>query len=225
VRILIIEDDRRIAEPLADDLRRQQHVIDVADHGVRGWELARSGVYDVVLLDIMLPGMDGIEIARRLRAERCSSLILMLTARDSLDDKVRSLDSGADDYVVKPFALSEVSARVRALGRRGYAERDAVITRGILRLDTAAQQIFVETQPIALTPTEFAILEVLLRHPRQTFSKTALLAKVTPFSATAGEDSIKVHITNLRRKIRDAGGSYDPIATMYGYGYRLAAFE
>jgi|ERR1700693_150771 len=222
MRVLIVEDDARIARPVADDLRRQHHVVDVAGDGLRGLEFARSGVYDVILLDIMLPGADGVEIARRLRAEGSESLILMLTARAGLDEKVAALDAGADDYLVKPFALEELSARIRALSRRGFASRKPVLEHGRLRLDTTAKRAFFGDVPLSLTPTEYALVELLLRNPRQVFSKTRLLEKVASFHASSAEDSVKAHITNLRRKLRKAGANADVIATAYGYGYQLA---
>lgn len=221
MRILIVEDDIRISEPTADDLRRQGHVVDLAADGDAGLTFARTGVYDVILLDIMLPSIDGIEVARLLRAERSTALILMLTARDSLGDKVTSLDVGADDYVVKPVALEELSARIRALGRRGFESRATVLEHGTLRLEPGARRAFVVETPLALTPAEYAMLENFLRYPRQTFSKTSLLDKISGFDRAAGEESIKTHVTNLRRKIREAGGATDVISTVYGYGYRL----
>src|ERR1700693_3874907 len=205
MRVLIVEDDARIARPVADDLRRQHHVVDVAGDGLRGLEFARSGVYDVILLDIMLPGDDGVEIARRLRAE-----------------EVASRDAGADDNLVKPFALEELSARIRALSRRGFASRKPVLEHGRLRLDTTAKRAFFGDVPLSLTPTEYALVELLLRNPRQVFSKTRLLEKVASFHASSAEDSVKAHITNLRRKLRKAGANADVIATAYGYGYQLA---
>ncbi len=223
MRILIVEDDVRIAEPIADDLRRQGHVVDVAADGQIGLSFGLSGVYDVILLDIMLPEIDGIEVARRLRAERSPALILMLTARDSLGDKVTSLDAGADDYVVKPVALEELSARIRALGRRGFESRGPILEHGTLRIEPDVRRAFVSATPLALTPAEYALLEVFLRYPRQTFSKASLLDKVSGFERAAGEESIKTHVTNLRRKIREAGGTADVIETVYGYGYRLGA--
>ncbi|GAC1309286.1 MAG: response regulator transcription factor [Vulcanimicrobiaceae bacterium] len=223
MRILIVEDDVRISEPVADDLRRQGHVVDVAADGPAGLAFARSGVYELVLLDIMLPQIDGVEVARRLRAERSPSLILMLTARDSLGDKVTSLDAGADDYVVKPVALEELSARIRALGRRGFEARGTVLEHGKLRIESDARRAFVGDTPLPLTPAEYALLENFLRYPRQTFSKLSLLDRISGFERVAGEESIKTHVTNLRRKIREAGGTADAIATVYGYGYRLGA--
>jgi len=223
VRILIVEDDVRIAEPIAADLRRQGHVVDVAADGRSGLQFARTGVYDLLLLDIMLPEIDGIEMARQLRAERSPSLILMLTARDTLGDKVTSLDVGADDYVVKPVALEELSARIRALGRRGFEARETILAHGELRLDPEARRAFVGQMVLALTPAEYALLEAFLRNPRQTLSKTSLLDKISGFDRAAGDESIKTHVTNLRRKIRESGGAPEAIETVYGYGYRLGA--
>ncbi len=223
MRILIVEDDRDISQPLAGDLRRQRHVVDVAEDGPAGLAYGESSVYDVVLLDVMLPGMDGLEICRRLRCAKIDSMILMLTARDTVEDKVRALDAGADDYLVKPFDLSELSARVRALGRRAAEDRDPVIEQAGLRLDPRKRSVTFAGQAVALTPTEFAILETLMRNPSQIFTRSMLLDKVASFDSNTADSAIKTHITNIRRKVRAAGARRDVVANVYGAGYRLAA--
>lgn len=225
MRILIVEDDAGIAEPLAADLRRQQHVVDVAADGRTGLEYGRTSVYDVIVLDIMLPGIDGFEICRRLRAEKIETMILMLTARDTVDDKVLALDAGADDYLVKPFDLSELSARIRALGRRASEERDPAIEHGRLHLDPRSRSVTFGETAVSLTPTEFSILEALMRNPSQVFTRAMLLDKVASFDSNTGDSAIKTHITNIRRKVRNAGATLDPVVNVYGAGYRLAAAE
>jgi DNA-binding response OmpR family regulator len=222
MRILIVEDDPRIHQSLADDLRRQHHAVDIAEDGLSGLDFARSDVHDVILLDILLPGLDGLELCRRLRAEKSQALILMITARDDVGDKVNALDTGADDYLVKPFDLAEVSARIRALSRRQRVLQEPVLEHGEVRLDPSRSSVSCNGAPVPLTGAEFAILETLLRSPLQVFSRGMLRNKVAGFSDPSEHDSIKTHITNIRRKFRIAGARYDPIENVYGVGYRLA---
>jgi DNA-binding response OmpR family regulator len=221
MRILIVEDDDRIAAPVADDLRRQHHAVDIAEDGDLGLAFARSGVYDVILLDVLLPGKSGVEICRTLRGERSTAMIIMVTARDATADVVDGLDAGADDYLVKPFDLDELSARLRALGRRSKPVRDAILQRGEIALDPAARMARYRERQLGLTPTEFVILETLMRHPLQVFSRGMLLEKVASLERQTGDEAIKSHVANLRRKLRSAGCPYDPIETVYGNGYRL----
>ncbi len=221
MRILIVEDDDRISAPVADDLRRQHHAVDVANDGELGLEYARSGVYDVVLLDVLLPGQSGIDICKTLRSERSTALILMATARDATSDVVAGLDAGADDYLVKPYDLEELSARLRALGRRSVPVRETVLRAGKIALDPATRIARYDEKPLGLTPTEFVLLETLLRHPLQVFSRGMLLEKVASLERQTGDEAIKSHVVNLRRKIRAAGCHHDPIETVYGNGYRL----
>jgi DNA-binding response OmpR family regulator len=222
MRVLIVEDDARIAAPVADDLRRQHHAVDVASDGDTGLAYARSGVHDVILLDVLLPGASGLEICRVLRAERSKAMILMLTARDATSDVVAGLDAGADDYLVKPFDLEELSARLRALGRRTTPVRDVALRSGSIVLDPISHLAKYEDKTLPLTPTEFVLLETMLRHPLQVFSRGMLLEKVATLERQTGDESIKSHVANLRRKLRRAGCAYDPIDTVYGNGYRLS---
>ena len=222
MRILIVEDDARITDPVADDLRGQNHVVDIADDGRAALDYALTGVYDLILLDCMLPGLDGLDICRRLRAERSESMVLMVTARDTVEDKVVALDAGADDYIVKPFDITELSARVRAVSRRRGEPRNATLRHGALTLDQHAVRASYGDEPIVLTRTEFAILETLMRFKSQIFSRAMLQEKVFDFENESGSGSIRTHITNLRKKIRAAGCHKDPIESVYGTGYRLA---
>ncbi len=222
VRILIVEDDDRIAAPVADDLRRQRHTVDIARDGSSGLAYARTGVYDVILLDVMLTGASGLDVCRQLRREKSDAMILMLTARDTTEDKVVGLDAGADDYLIKPFDLVELAARLRALGRRQFPARETVIRTGALSLDPTERRVRSNDLAVPLTPTEFALLETLMRHPLRVFSRTMLLEKVASLDRSASEESIKTHVGNVRRKLRAAGCPYDPIETLYGNGYRLA---
>jgi two-component system, OmpR family, response regulator QseB len=221
MRILIVEDDPRIHRSLSEDLRRQHHAVDVAEDGLTGLDFASAEVHDVILLDILLPGLDGLEVCRRLREEKSRALILMITARDNVSDKVGALDTGADDYLVKPFDLAELSARIRALSRRQYESREPILEHGNLRLDPSRGLVTCNGIPIPLTGSEYAILEMLMRSPRQVFSRGMLLDKITTFADALEHDSIKTHITNIRRKLRVAGIP-DPIKNVYGMGYRLA---
>jgi two-component system response regulator QseB len=222
MRILIVEDDPRIHQSLAEDLRRQNHAVDVVEDGLTGLDFARSEVHDVMLLDIRLPGLDGLDLCRRIRAEKSKALILMITACDDVDDKVGALDAGADDYLVKPFDLAELSARIRAVSRRQTIPREAILEHGTLRLDPSRRLVTYDGIRIPLTGTEYTILETLMRSPLQVFSRGMLRDKVTTFDDDAQHDSIKTHITNLRRKFRVVAGTRDPIENVYGMGYRLA---
>ena len=221
MRILVVEDDLRIAEPLAEDLRHQQHVVDLADDGIRGWEYAESQIYDLILLDVMLPRLNGIELCRRLRHNGCTAQILMLTARDTIADKVVGLDAGADDYLVKPFDLDELSARIRALSRRGTEIRASILTHGDIKIDPATREACYGGRFLSLTPKEYTILDYLLRHPQAVVTKSTLIEKLWEFDCLSGEETIKTHLTNLRRKLKNVGCKVDPIETVYGVGYRL----
>jgi two-component system, OmpR family, response regulator QseB len=221
MRILVVEDDRRIAEPLAEDLRHQHHVVDLTDDGIRGWEYAQSQIYDLILLDVMLPRLNGLELCRRLRRDGCTAQILMLTARDTIADKVVGLDAGADDYLVKPFELDELSARIRALSRRGTEIRASIFIYGDLKIDPATREVYYGNRLLSLTPKEYIILDYLTRNPQSVITKSAFIDKLWEFDSLAGEETIKTHLTNLRRKLKEAGCKTDPIETVYGVGYRL----
>ncbi len=225
MRILLVEDDDRIASPLLEDLRNQKHSVDHAKDGLAGWDCAQAIDYDLILLDVMLPQLDGISLCRRLRTAGCMACILMLTARDTTADKVLGLDAGADDYLVKPFDLEELSARIRALARRSAELKPTVLEHELLRLDPRSQTVTYSGQPVALTPKEFMILEQLLRHPAQVFTRAALLDKLWEFDQLAGEETIKTHMTNLRRKLKLVGSPDNWIETIYGVGYRLCQLE
>ncbi len=221
MRILIIEDDDRIAKPLAEYLRRQHHIVDITTDGLEGWEWSQSGLYELILLDLMLPKLDGITLCKRLRAASSNALILMLTARDTTDDKIIGLDAGADDYLVKPFELKELAARIRALARRTPEIRSPILIHGEMQLDPATQQVTYAGNIISLTPKEYMILEYFLINPNQVVTRSAILDKLWELDKSSGEGSIKTHITNLRNKLRAAGSSEDLIENIYGIGYRL----
>ncbi|PZV17424.1 MAG: DNA-binding response regulator [Pseudanabaena sp.] len=219
MRILLVEDDNYIAKPIAKDMRHQGHVVDVANDGISGWECAQTVEYDLILLDLMLPRLDGISLCKKLRASGCKTHILMLTAKDTTADKVLGLDSGADDYLVKPFELEELAARIRALSRRVVEMQQTSIVRGSLELNLNTHTIAYDGQPLALTPKEYVILECFLRNPTQVFTRANLLDKLWDLDKLSGEETVRTHITNIRRKLKAAGGSEDIIQTMYGVGY------
>jgi two-component system response regulator QseB len=222
MRILIVEDDPRLFGPMADDLRRQRHTVDVATDGKTGFEYAASGVHDLILLDIMLPGENGLSVCRRLRAADDRSMILMITALDAIEDKVAALDAGADDYIVKPFDLAELSARIRAVARRSREIRSTVLQHGELVLDPRAAIVTVRDRPIDLTRSEYVILETLMRHRQQLFTRQMLHEKVTAIDHDAAPESIRTHVGNLRRKLQVAGCGNNLIKTVYGSGYRFS---
>ena len=221
MRILVVEDDRR----LADSVRRGLEDVGLATDAVRDGEEALAAalttVYDVILLDVMLPRIDGIEVSRRLRGQRVRAPILMLTARDSIDDRVAGLEAGADDYLVKPFALREVVARIRALSRRHLDNRTAVLTAGPLALDTAAQRVTVGDLPIELTPKEHAILEYFMLNQGSLLTRDQVINHVWDYNFEGGRNLVETYINRLRRKLAAAGAG-EPFETVRGAGgYRF----
>jgi two-component system, OmpR family, response regulator QseB len=221
MRILLVEDDDRIAAPLAEDLRHQNHGVDIARDGIEGWECAQVAPYDLILLDIMLPRLNGIELCKRLRQNGISAFVIMLTARDTTSDKIIGLDAGADDYLVKPFELDELAARIRALSRRSTEIKQSLLTHGELYLNPASCEVTYQGKLLNLTPKEYMILELFLRSPTQVLTRSTILDKLWEFDQVSGEQTIKTHLTNLRRKLREAGCMEDYIETVYGIGYKL----
>ncbi|MGR3275303.1 response regulator transcription factor [Acaryochloris marina NIES-2412] len=221
MRILLVEDDDRIAKPLAEDLRHQHYIVDVAADGELGWHYTQSTDYDLILLDIMLPRLDGISLCQQLRRSGYSGFVLMLTAKDTLTDKVVGLDAGADDYVVKPFELDELAARIRALCRRPPQIQPSIFEHGALQLDPSRHHAHYGETLLDLTPKEYILLEHLLQHPGQVFPRTMLLDRLWELDRTSSEGTVKTHISNLRCKLKAAGGSDQLIETIYGVGYRL----
>jgi len=222
LRILLVEDEHRLSSVVRRGLEEESYAVDVAYDGREGLAMAESDEYDLLVLDVMLPGLNGLEITRRLRRRRVSTPILMLTARDAVDDRVAGLDSGADDYLVKPFAFRELLARVRALLRRGDLTKDPVIRVADLELDTVTHNARRSGVEIELTSREFALLEFLMRNPDHVLSRTQIAEHVWNYDFTALSNVVDVYIRNLRRKMDDA---YEPklIQTVRGSGYRLRA--
>jgi DNA-binding response OmpR family regulator len=223
MRILLAEDDDRLAEPLIDYLSRDQHRVTWVSNGNRALEALLSESYDLALLDWMLPGRDGLAVVQELRRQGNGTLVLMLTARDAEADVVAGLQGGADDYVVKPFRMVELVARIHSLERRSERPyRPAELGWGSLRLDPVEARVSLGTQELSLTAKELQLLEWFLRHPGRLFSRAQLLKQLWSMEVDSGENTVKTHLNNLRRKLR-AAGSEDPIQTVHGLGYRLAA--
>ncbi|MBP0016808.1 MAG: response regulator transcription factor [Cyanobacteria bacterium SBLK] len=221
MKILLVEDDDRIAKPLAEELHHQGYVVDLAEDGIEGWEWAQMVEYDLILLDIMLPRLDGIRLCKRLRNVKYKGFILMLTARDTLNDKIIGLDAGADDYLIKPFELEELAARIRALLRRPPEMRSQALSYGQIELDSHLHIATYNGRDLTLTPKEFLLLQCFLEYPKQVFTRRKLLERLWEIDSLSGEGTIKTHINNLRQKIVSVGGDRKIIETVYGVGYRL----
>lgn len=221
MRILIVEDELDLANALARGLRRKGYAVDIAATGEQGWELGEVNEYDLVVLDLNLPEMDGLEVCRRLRDSKPELLILMLTARSRVRDKVIGLDLGADDYLVKPFHFEELAARIRALLRRDLRVREPILCVGDLRLDPASRTAWQGKRRLELTRKEFGILEYLMRHPGEVVSQEELIEHVWGEEVNLFTGSVRVHIHSLRRKIGDNIKSSQYIETVVNQGYRL----
>jgi two-component system OmpR family response regulator len=220
MRVLVVEDEARAAALLRRGLSEEGYAVDVAGDGPEAvWRAAEFG-YDVVVLDVMLPGLDGFEVCRRLRAGGCWAPVLMLTARDAVADRVRGLDAGADDYLTKPFSFAELFARLRALIRRGAPERPALLRAGNLRLDPASRQAWRGEAELQLSPKEFALLELLLRHPGQVLTRTRILEHVWDYAYDGVSNVVDQYVGYLRRKI-DRPFGVNQLETVRGAGYRL----
>jgi len=220
MRLLVVEDDVRMAAALLRGLRYEGVVADVATGATQALGMARATEYDAVVLDVMLPDLDGFETCRRLREDGMWAPIMMLTARDAVEDRVRGLDQGADDYLTKPFSLAELLARLRALVRRGPVERPAVYEVGDLRLDPATRQVWRGEEEIALSAREFALLETFMRRPGQVLSQMQLLDAAWDLGYEQRSNVVEVYVRYLREKI-DRPFGVASIETVRGVGYRL----
>lgn len=225
MKILLVEDDKLIVQAVATTLTKQHYLIDVATDGQDGWELATAFNYELILLDVMLPKLDGISLCQQLRREGYQMPILMLTAKDSGTDKVKGLDAGADDYVVKPFDYRELAARIRALLRRGNSPIPPVLKWGSLRLDPSSCQVTYNHQILHVTPKEYEILELFLRNHQYVFSRSAIIDRLWNLKDPPQENTIKSFIKSLRQKLKAAGAPSDLIETVYGLGYRLKSLS
>lgn len=220
MKILVVEDDRKVASFIEQGLREEGYAVDVARDGEEATMMAHVYDYDLVLLDVMLPKKSGLQIAAELRREGSQTPILMLTARDATEDVVRGLDSGADDYLPKPFKFDELLARVRALVRRGGASRTELLHYGPLELDRLKHKVRANGKPLDLTPKEFHLLQHFLLHPEEVVRRTELLEKVWDMHFDPESNVVDVHVGNLRRKLRDAT-DLELIHTVRGVGFRL----
>jgi DNA-binding response OmpR family regulator len=223
MHVLLVEDDQRLARVLRRLLEDDRHVVEVTHDGREGLEIATSPAgIEVLILDVGLPDIDGLEVARRVRKAGSEVAILMLTARDTVNDRVTGLDAGADDYLVKPFAYEELSARLRALARRsepGPRRPDPVLAAGPIALDERTRRVTVEGSLVDLSPREFSLLECLLRHPGQTLTRDQLLDQAWPFSVAVTPNAVDAYVHYLRTKL---GPAARWVETVRGIGYRLA---
>ena len=212
----MVEDEPRMAGLLKRALQEEGHAVDVAADGPEGLWLATENTYGAIVLDVMLPGLDGIGVCRRLREAGSWVPVLLLTARDGVGDRVRGLDAGADDYLVKPFSLLELAARLRALARRDDRSRPVILAEGDLRLDPAAKRAWRAGTELYLSPKEFALLEFFLRHPGRVLTRSQIIEAVWDFAYDGGSNVVDQYVNYLRRKI-----GWQEIETVRGMGYRL----
>ncbi|MGI9019594.1 MAG: response regulator transcription factor [Solirubrobacterales bacterium] len=220
MRVLVVEDDVKMAGALRRGLGYEGMVVEIAGDGEEALRLVQASPYDVVVLDVMLPGPDGFETCRRMRAAKVWTPVIMLTARDGVSDRVRGLDEGADDYLTTPFSLAELLARLRALARRGAAERPAVLEVGDLRLDPAEREVRRGEVEVSLSPREYALLETLMRHPGQVFTQPQLLEAAWELGYEGRSNVVEVYVRYLREKI-DRPFGVASLETVRGVGYRL----
>src|SRR6201997_1419635 len=224
MRVLVVEDEARMAGLLKRALQEEGHAVDVAGDGQEGLWLATENAYEAIILDVMLPGLDGIQLCRRLRESGSWVPVLLLTARDGVGDRVRGLDAGADDYLVKPFSLLELAARLRALARRGDRPRPAVLAEGDLKLDPAAKRAWRGGTELRLSPKEFSLLELFLRHPGTVLTRSQILDAAWDFAYDGTSNVVDQYVTYLRKKIDVPFGRRD-LETVRGMGYRLRQEE
>jgi DNA-binding response OmpR family regulator len=220
MRILVIEDNHRLSSSLASNLTHEGYSVDTAYDGQEGQDLAELTPYDLIILDILLPKKDGLEVCRDLRRRRIHTPVLLLTARDSVDDRVRGLDCGADDYLVKPFAMRELLARLRALLRRQQPYKTGRLEMADLVVDPVTHTVEREGRPIDLTPKEFALLEFLLYHPNQVVTRELIEQHIWNYDFESESNVIDVYVRRLRRKIDDPFAT-KLLTTVRGVGYRL----
>jgi DNA-binding response OmpR family regulator len=221
MRILVVEDDIQLAEMLTEALSDRQYAVDVAEDGETAWHFINTLEYDLIVLDLTLPKLDGVTLCQKLRQRDAALPVLMLTARDTVADKIIGLDAGADDYVIKPFDLQELMARVRALLRRGNVTRSPGLEWEGLRLDPSTFEVNYDDTPLHLTPKEFAVLELLVSSGRRVLSRSNIIERIWSLDDPPTEETVKTHIKSLRHKLKSAGAPEDLIETVHGLGYRL----
>jgi DNA-binding response OmpR family regulator len=220
MRILVVDDDRRLTAVIKRGLLEEAYAVDLAYDGEEGEYMAEVNPYDLIILDIMLPGKDGIEVCRELRTKKVNTPILMLTAKDTVEDRVKGLDTGADDYLVKPFAFNELLARVRAMLRREGMSKSPELHVGDLMLNTLTRQVWRGQRAIELTTKEYVILEYFMRHPNVVVTRTMIEEHAWDYDFDSLSNLVDVYIRRLRRKI-DGEGEDSLIQTVRGAGYRL----
>ncbi len=225
MRILLVDDDAVLMDILAERLTEQRYVVDIAADGKSAEAWVGLFAYDFIILDMRLPDIGGILLCQRLRKRKVVSPILMLTAKDDSATKVKALNAGADDYVVKPFDFEELFARIRALGRRESIVLEATLQRGDLRIDPNTFEVFYQDRPLRMTPKEYALLELFLHHPNQVFSLDAIIDNLWSFEDIPSGDAVRTHVKGLRQKLKAGGAPKDLIETVYGLGYRLRAIQ
>jgi two-component system copper resistance phosphate regulon response regulator CusR len=221
MRILVIEDERKVAEFVARGLKAERYAVDVADNGDSGWAMVNTYEYDLIILDLMLPGMNGLELLRRFRARNTQTPILILTARDATASKVENFEAGADDYLTKPFAFAELQMRVKALLRRGPINHGSVVRIADLELDRLSQQVRRGGKRLELTPKEYALLEYLATNPGRVFSRTMIVDHVWDQGFDGLTNIVDVYVRHLREKV-DAPFPTKLIHTVRGVGYSLS---
>lgn len=217
MRILIVEDDPQLGPSIKQRLNSQHYAVDLVGDGADGLHLGETTPYDLLIVDVLLPRLNGFDLCRQLRARRCATPILLLTALGEIEQRVTGLDAGADDYLCKPFAFSELDARIRALLRRESQDKSALVQFADITLDTRTHEVRRAEQPITLTSKEYSLLEFFLRHPRQVLSRSMLVDHVWDFEAEHLSNVIEVFISTLRRKL----GEPEIIHTIRGSGYQL----
>jgi two-component system OmpR family response regulator len=222
MRLLVVEDEQRLAAGLRKGLEAEGFAVDVVHNGTDGIWMARENPFDAIILDVMLPGANGYQVCRTLRSEGNWTPILMLTAKDGVWDEVEGLDTGADDYLTKPFSYAVLVARLRALRRRGARARPTVLEAGDVRLDPAKRRVWHRSEQVELTRREFAVLEYLMRHPDEVMSKRDILDHVWDFDFDGDPNIVEVYVRRLRTKLHRPG-DVAVIETIRGAGYRLVA--
>jgi DNA-binding response OmpR family regulator len=221
MKILVVEDDSKVAGFIDHGLKEEGYIVDVASDGEEATMLAHANEYDIILLDLLLPKKNGFQVANELRREGRNTPILMLTSRDAIEDVVRGLDAGADDYLTKPFKFDELLARIRALHRRGGAERLEILRCGPISLDRLRHVVSVRDRQLDLTIKEFQLLEYFMLHPEEVVRRTTLLEKVWDMHFDPESNVVDVHVGNLRRKLTRAAGEA-LLSTVRGVGFRLS---
>lgn len=228
MRILVVEDDIQLADMLTEALTNQQFVVDVANDGNMAWHCLETLEYDLVILDVTLPKINGLRLCQKLREsnlpENANTPVLMLTARDTIADKIFGLDAGADVYMVKPFDMGELMAQVRALIRRGGKSNSSMLAWGALSVNISTYEVTYDNEPLSLTPKEYQLLELLVSSGRRVLSRPGIIERLWSLDDPPSEEAVKSHIRSLRQKFRTIGAPDDLIETVHGLGYRLKQF-